>query len=167
MVAEAVVIDVTSESAADPDFVLTRAHIEAWEAEHGPVPARAWVLLRTGWSAKVGTPAYAGLAEDGAHSPGPDAGAISYLVHERGILGFGTETIGTDAGQAAHFSPPYPAHSILHGAGRYGLQCLASLDRLPARGAVVIAAPLKIEGGSGSPLRVLALVPRQNTGDAS
>lgn len=161
MIAEAVVIDVSAESAADPDFVLTRAHVEAWEAEHGPVPERAWVLLRTDWSRKVGTPAYVGLAEDGAHSPGPDAGAISYLVHERGILGFGTETVGTDAGQAAHFAPPYPAHSILHGAGRYGLQCLANLDRLPARGAVVIAAPLKIEGGSGSPLRVLALVPRK------
>ena len=75
------------------------------------------------------------------------------------MLGFGTETIGTDAGQAAHFTPPYPCHYYMHGAGKYGLQCLANLDLLPATGALVIAAPLKILDGSGSPLRVLALVP--------
>jgi len=80
-------------------------------------------------------------------------------VNERNVLGFGTETIGTDAGQAAHFTPPYPCHHYMHGAGRYGLQCLSNLDLLPPTGAVVIAAPLKIEQGSGSPLRVLALVP--------
>ena len=84
---------------------------------------------------------------------------MKFLVEERGILGFGTETIGTDAGQAHHLSPPYPAHSFLHGAGRYGLQCLCNLDQLPPTGALVIAAPLKIVRGSGSPLRVLALAP--------
>lgn len=159
VVGPAVVLDFSAECAGDPDFVLTRPHVEAWEAAHGPIPPRAWVLFRTDWSKKVGTPDYVGLGEDGAHSPGPDAGAIEYLVRERGIIGFGTETVGTDAGQGGHFSPPYPAHFILHGAGRYGLQCLANLDRLPPRGAVVIAAPLKIRQGSGSPLRVLALVP--------
>lgn len=161
-VAPAVVIDVSAESAEDPDFVLTRSRLVAWEARHGRIPPRSWVLLRTDWSHKVGTPAYVGLAADGAHSPGPDADAVSFLVHERDILGFGTETVGTDAGQAAHFTPPYPAHAILHGAGRYGLQCLANLDRLPARGALLVAAPLKVEGGSGSPLRVFALVPRSS-----
>ncbi len=80
------------------------------------------------------------------------------LVEEWQILGFGTETIGTDAGQAHHFAPPYPAHHFLHGAGRYGLQCLRNLDQLPATGAAIIAAPLKIRQGSGSPLRVLAMV---------
>ena len=74
------------------------------------------------------------------------------------MLGFGSETIGTDAGQAAHFRPPYPCHTLMHGAGRYGLQCLANLDLLPPTGAIVIAAPLKILHGSGSPLRALALV---------
>ena len=73
------------------------------------------------------------------------------------MLGFGTETIGTDAGQAHHFSPPYPAHTLLHGAGRYGLQCLCNLDQLPPTGALIVAAPLKIVRGSGSPLRVLAI----------
>ena len=85
--------------------------------------------------------------------------AMRFLVHERDCVGLGVETVGTDAGQAAHFEEPLPAHSVLHGNGRFGLQCLTSLDRLPVRGAVIVAAPLKILGGSGSPLRVIALVP--------
>jgi len=86
---------------------------------------------------------------------------MRWLVEERGVIGFGTETIGTDAGQAGHLEPPYPAHHFLHGDGRYGLQCLCNLDQLPPTGAVIVAAPLKIQNGSGSPLRVLALVPGQ------
>jgi kynurenine formamidase len=88
---------------------------------------------------------------------------VRFLVEERGILGFGTETIGTDAGQAQHLEPPYPAHTILHGSGRYGLQCLTGLDRLPATGSLLLAAPLKVLNGSGSPIRALALVPHAQT----
>jgi kynurenine formamidase len=157
MVAPACVIDCSKQSSEDPDFLLTVADVTAWEDRHGPIPCRSWVLLRTDWSRKSGA-AYANLKDDGAHTPGPDADAIRFLVDERGILGFGTETIGTDAGQAGHFSPPYPAHHYLHGAGRYGLQCLTNLDQLPPTGAVIFSAPLKIKDGSGSPLRVLALV---------
>ena len=157
MVAPACVVDCSEGAAADDDFLLTRAALEAWEARHGRIPPGAWVLMRTDWSLRRGA-AYANLRDDGAHTPGPDAGAIRWLVEERGILGFGTETIGTDAGQGGHFDPPYPAHHYLHGAGRYGLQCLTNLHLLPATGAVLIAAPLKVHEGSGSPLRVLALV---------
>ncbi|RMH48652.1 MAG: cyclase family protein [Alphaproteobacteria bacterium] len=152
----ACVIDCSAEAAADPDFLLQPAHVEAWEARHGPIPAGSWVLMRTDWSRRSGA-AYLNMAGDGAHSPGPSAAAIEALL-ARGIRGFGTETVGTDAGQAAHFDPPFPAHYLLHGAGRFGLQCLKGLDRLPPTGAVLIAAPLKIRGGTGSPLRVLALV---------
>lgn len=153
------VVDVSAEAAADEDFLLTEAHLLDWEAAHGRIPADAWVLMRTDWSRRSGAD-YLNLRADGTHSPGPDAGAVRFLVHDRGIRGFGTETVGTDAGLAAHLDPPYPAHSILHGAGRYGLQCLRGLDRLPATGAVLIAAPLNIRDGTGSPLRVLALVAR-------
>lgn len=159
MIAPACVIDCSVES-ADPDFLLTIAHVEAWEAKHGRIPARSWVLMRTDWSKRQGA-AYANLRDDGAHTPGPDAAVMRWLVEERGILGFGTETIGTDAGQGGHLTPPYPAHHYLHGAGRYGLQCLAALDRLPPTGAVILAAPLKVHEGSGSPLRVLALIPKE------
>lgn len=158
MMAPACVIDCCAQSAADADFLLTIADVAAWEALHGRIAPRSWVLLRTDWSKKTGRD-YANLLEDGAHTPGPDAAVMRWLVEERDILGFGTETIGTDAGEAGHFSPPYPAHHYLHGAGRYGLQCLTNLDQLPPIGSLVIAAPLKIKRGSGSPLRVLALVP--------
>jgi kynurenine formamidase len=83
---------------------------------------------------------------------------VQFLVEQRGVLGFGSEAIGTDAGQGYHLRPPYPCHYYMHGAGRYGLQCLTNLDKLPPTGAVLITPPLKIEHGSGSPLRVLALV---------
>ncbi|MCW4115208.1 cyclase family protein [Aurantimonas sp. MSK8Z-1] len=156
----AVVLDFSAESAKDEDFLLTRAHLEAWEAENGAIEAGSWALFRTDWSKHLGTAKYLNLREDGAHSPGPASDAMEFLVKERGIVGFGTETIGTDAGQGSHLSPPYPAHFILHGNGRYGLQCLDALDRLPTRGALLFAAPLKIRHGSGSPLRVFALVPR-------
>ncbi len=156
-IAPACVIDCTAEAAADADFVLTAARVEAWEREHGRIPAGSWVLMRTDWS-KHGAEAYANIRDDGAHTPGPAPDAMRFLVEQRDVLGFGTETIGTDAGQAHHFAPPYPAHHFLHGAGRYGLQCLCNLDRLPPKGAVIVGAPLKIRQGSGSPLRVLALV---------
>lgn len=153
------VIDCSEEVASDDDFLMTPAHIAAWEAEHGDIPAGAWVLMRTDWSKRSGA-AYLNMAEDGPHSPGPAPEAIRFLVEARDITGFGTECVGTDAGQGMHLSPPYPAHFILHGAGKYGLQCLANLDKLPATGAVLMAAPLKIKNGTGSPLRVLAMVER-------
>ncbi|KGD87358.1 cyclase family protein [Rhizobium sp. YS-1r] len=163
MIAPACVIDCSAEVAKEADFLLTVAEVTTWEEKHGRIPARSWVLLRTDWSKKRGA-AYANLGADGAHTPGPDAAVMRFLVEERGIIGFGTETIGTDAGQAGHFSPPYPAHHYLHGTGRYGLQCLTNLDKLPPTGAMIVAAPLKIQNGSGSPLRVLALVQERSTG---
>lgn len=159
MIAPACVIDCSTQSSTDADFLLTKGGVLDWETVHGKIPAGSWVLMRTDWSKKSGA-AYANLSEDGAHTPGPDAEVMEWLVAERGIIGFGTETIGTDAGQGGHFHPPYPAHHFLHGAGKYGLQCLCNLDLLPPTGAMILAAPLKILHGSGSPLRVLALVPR-------
>lgn len=159
LIAPAVVLDFSAEAAADPDFLLTRAAIEAWEQAHGRIPPGTWVLFRTDWSKRSGAD-YTNRRDDGAHTPGPDVEAVRFLVEDRDVLGFGVETIGTDAGQAHLMEPPYPAHHLMHGAGKYGLQCLTNLDRLPPTGTVVIAPPLKMAGGSGSPLRVLALVPR-------
>ena len=156
-VAPAVVIDCSAEAAADPDFLLTVPFLEAWEARHGRIPPRHWILFRTDWS-KREPDAYTNRRDDGAHTPGPDVAACRFLVDERHAHGFGVETIGTDAGQAHRLDPAYPAHSFFHAAGRYGLQCLENLDQLPPTGVVLIAAPLKIRDGSGSPLRVLALV---------
>ena len=151
-----VVIDCSAGAAENDDFELTPDVILAWEAEHGEIPADAWVLMRTDWSKRSGAQ-YLNMAEDGPHSPGPTPDAIRLLL-KRDIRGFGTETVGTDAGQGSHYVPPYPAHYLLHGAGRFGLQCLCNLDQLPATGALLIAPPLKIKGGTGSPTRVLAMV---------
>ena len=158
-VGPACVIDVTDDVSRDPDFLLTVERLEMWEATHGRVPAGAWVLLRTGWSRRTDAASFINAREDGPHSPGFDARTSNVLAHDRQVLGVGVETIGTDAGQAGRFDPPFPNHATMHGAGRFGLASLCNLDRLPPTGAVVIAAPLKIVHGSGSPLRVLAIVP--------
>lgn len=156
-VAPAVVLDFSRECAENADFLLTSDHIRSWEDANGAIPPGSWVLFRSDWSKCVGD-AYTNRQADGAHTPGPSADAIRYLL-ERNIRGFGVETIGTDAGQAHLLDPAYPAHTLLHGAGRLGLQCLENLDALPATGSILICPPLKIRDGSGSPLRVLALVP--------
>jgi isatin hydrolase len=159
LVGPACVIDVTREVEADPDFLLTPQRIESWEREHGRIPRGAWVLLRTDWSKRRDAASFLNVGPDGPHSPGFDKSASHLLAHERDVLGVGVETIGTDAGQAGRFDPPFPNHAIMHGAGKYGLASLCNLDRLPPTGAIVIAAPLKLVNGSGSPARVLAIAP--------
>jgi len=156
-VGPACVIDVTQDVAIYPDFLLTPERLLAWEADHGRIPAGAWVLLRTDWSKRSDPAEFLNIGEDGPHSPGFHKSASEFLARERDILGVGVETVGTDAGQAGGFDPPFPNHTIMHGAGKFGLASLKNLDKLPPTGAIVIAAPLKLVGGSGSPLRVLAL----------
>lgn len=158
-VGPACVIDVSQEVAAYPDFILTREHVLAWEGEHGTIPAGAWLLLRSDWSKRTSPEAFLNADATGPHSPGFHPDCVRFLAQERDVLGVGVETVGTDAGQAGGFDPPFPAHNIMHGNGKLGLASLANLDQLPATGAVVIAAPLKIVNGSGSPVRVLALTP--------
>ncbi len=153
-IAPACVMDVVDLVAADPDFLLTTDHVLAWEKTHGKVDAGSWFLLRTGWSKRTDHDEYL----NDSHTPGPSHDVVRFLAEEREVLGFGTETVGTDAGQAFAFDPPFPCHAMMHGANKFGLASLTNLDQLPAKGAVILAAPLKIVEGSGSPLRVLALV---------
>lgn len=160
LVAPAVVIDCHAQATADPDYLLTVADIEAFEAQHGRIAPGSWVLMRTDWSKRTDPEAYQNFDETGQHTPGPGTEAVQFLVEQRDVLGFGSEAIGTDAGQGFHLRPPYPCHYFMHGAGRWGLQCLCNLDQLPPTGSVLVTPPLKIEKGSGSPLRVLALVAR-------
>jgi kynurenine formamidase len=158
-VGPACVIDVTREVEADEDFLLMPEHVEAWETQHGRIPQDSWVLLRTGWSTRTDAASFLNVKADGPHSPGFHKSTSELLAHDRHVLGVGVETVGTDAGQAGTFDPPFPNHTTMHGAGKFGLASLRNLDQLPATGAIVVAAPLKIVGGSGSPLRVLALAP--------
>jgi kynurenine formamidase/2-keto-3-deoxy-L-rhamnonate aldolase RhmA len=158
-VAPAVVIDCSTEVAGDERFVLEPAHIEAWEGRYGRIPAGAWVLMRTDWSKRDDPARFLNAKEDGPHSPGPSAAAVKFLVEQRDVNGWGVEAVGTDHGQAFGFEPAFPAHHLMHGANKLGLASLCNLDQLPPTGSVLITTPLKIENGSGSPLRVLALVP--------
>ncbi len=155
----ACVLDVTAEVERNPDFLVTPDRIREWEAQHGRIPSGAWVLLRTGWAQRTNPDEYINLREDGPHTPGWQKEASQFLARERDVLGVGVETVGTDAGQAAKFDPPFPNHFVMHGTGKFGLTSLINLDQLPPTGAVVIAAPLKILNGSGSPLRVIAITP--------
>ncbi|WP_394619685.1 cyclase family protein [Lentzea sp. JNUCC 0626] len=158
LVAPAVVIDRTDAVAENPDFLLRREDVEEWQREHGPLPA-GWLLYRTGWSARShDQKLFLNADENGPHTPGVDPECARWLAEETPLLGFGVETVGTDAGQAFGFEPAFPAHSYLLGAGKYGITQLQNLHLLPVTGAVLIVAPLRIVGGSGSPARVLALV---------
>jgi kynurenine formamidase len=159
-IAPAAVVDGTAEVATCDDWVLEVEFLEQWEATYGRIPAGAWLVFRTNWSSRIQDPqAFLNIREDGAHTPGPSQRTVEWLIHERQVLGFAAETINTDAGQSCHWPLPYPCHTLMHGANRYGLQCLRNLEQLPPLGAMIVAAPLKIRGGSGSPLRPLAIVP--------
>jgi kynurenine formamidase len=160
LVGPAVLIDKSVDCAADPDFLLTVDHVTAFEKEHGPLPEGGWLLYRTGWDARAhDQKAFLNADDAGPHTPGIEVACSRWLAQERPIVGVGVETVGTDAGAAHSFDPPFPCHSYMLGAGKYGLTQLANLAEVPPTGAVILVAPLKIVGGSGSPCRALAFVP--------
>jgi kynurenine formamidase len=163
LIAPVNVIDCSAESAADPDFLLTAQRVKEWEARHGDIRPGDWVVMRTDWDKRMHDAALFLNADpdprvEGGHSPGPSPECIDYLL-SRGIVGWGTQCIGTDAGLAGTFNPPFPAHNLLHRDNCFGLASLCNLDQLPPRGAILIVTPLKIKNGTGSPIRALALVP--------
>lgn len=158
--APACVIDVADRVRDDEDYLLTIADVEEWESKYGRIPEGSWVLMRTGWSARQYTDAFLNHKSDGGHSPGPDSQLPLFLANERNVIGWGTEPVGTDAGQAYALAKPFPCHHDMHGSNKFGLSSLANLHLLPPTGAMLITPPLKIKQGSGSPCRVLALVER-------
>jgi kynurenine formamidase len=163
LVGPAVVLDFTAQAEADPDFLLEPEHLDAHVSANGPLPDGAWLIFKTGWS-RFNTDAAAFLNADdnGPHTPGVSVAGAQWLAASP-ITGFGVETVGIDAGQAGALDPAFPAHYYLLGADKYGLTQLQNLDRLPAAGAMIIASPLPIVGGTGSPTRVFAIVPGSST----
>ncbi|MBL6622633.1 MAG: cyclase family protein [Alphaproteobacteria bacterium] len=154
------VIDCSAEAASDADFLLSAERVQEWEAEQGEINAGEWVVMRTDWHKRAHDETlFLNMDQDGSHYPGPTVDCIEYLLG-KGVIGWGSECISTDAGSADTMQPPLPAHTLMHAANRYGLASLANLDQLPAKGALLIAAPLKIANGTGSPIRALALVAR-------
>ncbi len=153
------VIDKTSEVASDPGYLLTAADLDAHEAEFGHVSPGSWILFRTGWGARAtDEAAFLNAGKSGPVTPGPDVSGARWLAEHPHVVGFGVETVGIDAGAAGGFDPPFPVHNFLLGAGRYGLTQLANLEALPAVGGMLVVAPLKLVGGTGSPSRVLAFI---------
>jgi kynurenine formamidase len=158
LVGPAAVLDFSAEAEADPDFLLRRHHVDAWQERYGPLPAGGWLLYRTGWDSRQGD--QAAFLND-RHTPGIAPACARWLAEETDLVGVGVETVGTDAGLADSFADqPFPCHWYFQGANKYGLTQLRNLSLVPPRGAVLIAAPLPIVSGSGSPTRVLALVER-------
>ena len=160
LIGRAVVIDISGQAAKDADYTLTVADILADEAAHGPIPGAAIILLRSGWSARwPDAKAYLGddTPGDASHLHFPSYGpeAARFLIESRGAKALGVDTASNDAGHSTDF----PVHRIMGAANIPGLENLNGLGRLPARGATLIALPIKIEGGSGGPARVVALVP--------
>jgi kynurenine formamidase len=157
LIAPAAVLDFAAQSAADPNFLLEIRHVKAWQDQHGPLPEGGWLLYRTGWDAHAH---HEDAFLNAGSTPGISAECARWLAETAPIQGVGVETVGTDAGAAHSFDPAFPCHSYLLGNDKYGLTQLQNLARLPATGAVVFVGPLPIVGGSGSPVRALALVER-------
>ena len=121
--------------AADPDFLLSIDDVRAFERLHGPLPEGGWLLYRTGWDARAhDQEAFLNADDTGPHTPGISIDCAKWLAEEAPIVGVGVETVGTDAGAAHSFDPPFPCHSFLLGANKYGLTQLANLSQLPADG---------------------------------
>ncbi|MCA9499747.1 MAG: cyclase family protein [Nitrospira sp.] len=157
---EAIVLDIRAQVGSNPDYTLQVDDIAQWEISHGPIPPKAIVLLYTGfgqyWPDK---PRYLGSStpDDATtlHFPGFSAEAATFLIAKRDILGIGIDTASIDAGQSRDF----PVHQILGRANRYALENVAHLRRLPPKGARITALPMKIQGGTGGPARIIATVP--------
>ncbi len=162
LMGDAVVVDVQSRADSSADYRIDLSALDAWEGRHGTVPPGAIVLFRTGWARHwpdrgkyLGTPRTGPAAVEELHFPGIDSAAAQRLV-ERGVRAVGIDTPSIDYGQ----SGSYPAHQVLFAANIPAFENVANLDRLPVKGSFVVALPMKIKGGSGGPLRIVAVVGR-------
>jgi len=160
LIGPAAVVDVSD--GAHPDYLVTVEDLTSWEAEHGQLPDGGILLVRTGWASRwndrtayLGTDLVGPDAVAELHFPGIGEGAAEWLVANRGVVAVGIDTPSIDFGQSADFR----AHVILYAENIAGFENVANLDALPATGSFVVALPMKIEGGSGGPLRIVAFVP--------
>ena len=151
-----VVLDVQPDGAKNADYQLPVARVEEWEKRHRPIPEGAIVLLRTGWSARwPDAERYRNEDAQGRmHFPGFSVDAAKLLI-ERKVSGLGCDSMSVDYGASADFA----VHHLALGSGLYHLENLADLSALPETGALLVVAPIKLEGGSGGPVRVFALLP--------
>ena len=160
LIAPAVVIDVRPSVAGNRDYRLSLEDLEKWERQHGQIQPGAVVLMFTGWGrAWPDRSRYLGSATPSdpktLHFPGFSKEAAQFLVKERRVDGIGIDTPSIDYGPSDDFI----VHQIVNGANVYGLENIANLDRVPPKGAILIALPIKIKGGTGGPVRIIAVLP--------
>lgn len=158
LVGPAVVIDATEKTGRDADYAVSVSDVLLWEKANGSIPAGAIVLLNTGWSTRWNNfEDYKNNDKSGTmHFPGYSHEAARFLVEKRHIRGIGIDTLSGDCGASSDFK----VHHIINGAGKFILENVANLDKLPPKGAILILAPIKIEGGSGGQCRIWAIVPK-------
>jgi kynurenine formamidase len=161
LIGKAVVIDISAACAKNPDYQLTVSDIEQWESKNGKIPDQSIVLIRTGWGKFwPDKKKYLGDDKPGSvsnlHFPAFSKDSAEFLVHQRKVKGVGLDTASLDPGTSKDFI----AHQIFTGANVYGLENIANLDQLPETGAWIIALPMKIENGTGGPVRIIALLNR-------
>jgi kynurenine formamidase len=160
LIGPAVVVDVRAQAEKNVDYRLTVADLEAWEKTHGRIPSGAMVLMLSGWGARWSDKKrYLGTDQPGdvanLHFPGFSKEAAEFLVSQREIDAIGVDTPSIDYGQSKDFI----VHQIINGANKPGLENIANLEKLPAKGATLIALPMKIAKGSGGPARIIAILP--------
>ncbi|KKO21246.1 MAG: cyclase family protein [Candidatus Brocadia sp.] len=161
LVGPAVMIDITDKAGHDHDYALLLSDVEQWEKVHGRIPDGSMVLLHTGWCKRwYNFEDYKNKDTNGSmHFPGYSKEAAIFLVEKRNVKGVGIDTLSGDCGNCSAFQ----VHHVINGAGKFMLENVANLDKLPPRGFTLIVAPIKIEGGSGGQCRIWALVPQQTT----
>jgi kynurenine formamidase len=160
LVAPIVVIDVSDAAARETDYRLRVEDLQSWEIQHGPMPVGAIVVMRSGWGRFwPDRAAYLGSTTPGdvttLHFPGFSREAAEFLVKERVIVGIAIDTASVDYGASRDFI----VHRIVSAAGLYALENVAHAERLPEAGALLIALPLKIKGGTGGPVRLVGILP--------
>ena len=149
------VIDIRAKAAEDPDAQVTPDDLAAWISANGEIPEGAAVAMNSGWSDKVATDEFRNAdADGGLHFPGFHIEATQMLLEETSAVCMAVDTLSLDHGP----SPDFATHYAWLPAGRYGIECLAGLDALPASGATLMVGAPKVRGGTGGPARVMALV---------
>lgn len=154
LVAPLCVVDIAARAAQDADTMLTPDDLKAWIATHGPIPDGACVALHSGWGAKTGTDAFRGFDGEKQHYPGFHIEAAQMLIEETGARSIASDTLSLDHGPSADFA----THYAWLPTGRFGIECLANLDKVPAAGATIVIGAPKHRGGSGGPARIFALI---------
>lgn len=149
------IIDIKAKAAENPDAQLTPDDIKAWISANGPIPDKACVAMNSGWDKHVGTDKFRNAdAEKKMHFPGFHVEAVKMLIEDSGAVGIAVDTLSLDHGPSADFA----THYAWLPTNRWGLECVANLDNIPAKGATLVVGAPKHRGGSGGPARIFALM---------